>query len=196
MSTTKTKAQLELELKQAHKLISQLKREAKPGTKQPKSGHTLQVIDDENQAAGAHNALIEHLPIVVYINPVDDLGHTMYVSSYIQEMLGYSSAEWVADPKLWSKLLHPLDRKHILSEAKRIQDSGETLDIEYRLITRDKRTIWVHDEVVLVRDAEGSPLFWQGYMIDITERKQMGEALLESEARYRDLVENSHDLYA
>ncbi len=184
MSTTKTKAQLELELKQAQKLISQLKREAakKPAAERPaswlKNDHTL----------------IEHLPIVIYINPLHDLTYTLFVSPHIQGMLGYSPVEWLADPNLWSKLLHPLDQKRVLSEAKRIQNSGKNINIEYRMITRDTRTIWVQDDLVLVHDAEGRPQFWQGYMTDITERKQMGEALLESEARYRDLVENSHDL--
>jgi PAS domain S-box-containing protein len=197
MSTTKTKAQLELELKQAKKLISQLKREGakgKPAPVKQKNEHILQSNDGGKQAAGKYTALIEHLPIVVYINPVNDLGYTLYVSPYTHKMLGYSSAELLADPKLWSKLLHPSDRNFVLAESKRILSSGESLDIEYRMITRDERTIWVHDEVVLVRDSAGQPQFWQGYLIDITERKQMGEALLESEARYRDLVENSHDL--
>jgi len=49
----------------------------------------------------------------------------------------------------------------------------------------DGRVVWVSDEAVLVRDEDGTPLFWQGVLLDITERKEVEEALRESEERYR-----------
>ena len=81
--------------------------------------------------------------------------------------------------------------------------------MDYRMIRRDGRMIWVHDECVLVRDDEGKPLYWQGVMSDITDRKAAEEELqraleLEREAadRLRSLDEMkntfltavSHDL--
>ncbi len=47
---------------------------------------------------------------------------------------------------------------------------------------RDGSVAWVHDEGVLVRDADGAPLCLQGYVLDITERKQREAALLASDA--------------
>ena len=54
---------------------------------------------------------------------------------------------------------------------------------EYRLIARDGRVVWIHDQYVLVRDDDGTPLYSQGFMIDITERK-----LAEENLRRRDAV--------
>jgi PAS domain S-box-containing protein len=193
MSTTKTKAQLELELKQAQKQIAKLEsalKKAKGETLQPQGD--LLWLKSKNEYK--YRLMVEQLPLIIYINPADDPSRTVYISPQIENIFGYSAEEWLIDPKLWTRMLDPQDYEHVLAEVKRIEDNGEALNIEYRMIANDNRKVWVHDEAVLVRDPQGNPLFWQGYMIDITERKQMWEAMLESEARYRDLVENSHDL--
>jgi len=42
--------------------------------------------------------------------------------------------------------------------------------------------VWVREEAVLVRDEAGAPIFWQGVIFDLTERKETEEALRRSEA--------------
>src|SRR6185295_8466822 len=83
--------------------------------------------------------------------------------------------EWLDDPKLWSKTVHPEDRQEVLKQAALSDQSNEPFEMEYRMIARDGRLVWVHDEVILVNDLEGKPQFWQGIMLDITERKQAEE---------------------
>lgn len=186
MSTNLTKAQLESELKLAQKKIARLEREAKKA----KGKSSLPVTDvlglqqnlqDENK----YKTMVEQLPLVVYINPTDDPSYTVYISPQIESIFGYSAKEWLADPKLWSKTLHPQDRDRVLAEIIRVKNSGEPLNIEYRMMVEGDRSVWVHDEIVLVRNEEGAPQFWQGYMIDITGRKQVEEALYKSEERFR-----------
>jgi len=125
--------------------------------------------------------LVVHLPTVVYINAVGDARSTLYVSPQIETLLGYTPQEWLADPKLWSKTLHPEDRQRVLKQAAHTDRSNKPFDMEYRMIARDGHPVWVHDEVILVHDLEGQPQFWQGIMLDITERKQVEEALQEKE---------------
>src|SRR6185369_7015112 len=187
MSTNKTKAQLELELKQAQKQIARLEREIEKGSRGNPSADQPELRSRPTDLAlGERNdyrTMVEQLPLVVYINPTHDPSYTIYISPQIKAIFGYSAEEWLADPKLWSKTLHPQDRDRVLAETKRIQDSGEPLNIEYRMMVGDDRSVWVHDEIVLVRNQEGEPQFWQGYMIDITERKEVEEALQKSEER-------------
>lgn len=124
-----------------------------------------------------YRALVEHGPAVVYIDAVDEASTAIYVSPQIQPMLGYAPEEWLADPQMFVKTLHPEDREHVLSENERTNRSGEPFNMEYRLVARDGRTVWVHDEAVLLRDEEGRSLYWQGILADVTERKGLERKL-------------------
>ena len=55
--------------------------------------------------------------------------------------------------------------------------------------TPDGRTIWVHDETTFLHADDGTPLYLQGVIFDITERKLAEQALRESEQRERDAAE-------
>ena len=66
--------------------------------------------------------------------------------------------------------------------------------MEYRLIAADGRVIWVLDETAAVRDEEYRPLFLQGFLVDITDRHAVSEALQRSEELHRLVVESSRDL--
>lgn len=125
--------------------------------------------------------LVAHLPTVVYVNAVGDTSSTLYVSPQIKALVGYTPQEWLDDPKLWSESVHPEDRQNVLRQVARTDQSNEPFDMEYRMIGRDGSLVWVHDEVILVNDLEGKPQFWQGIMLDITERKQAEDALLEKD---------------
>ncbi len=123
--------------------------------------------------------LVAHFPAVVYINAVGNTSSTLYVSPQIKALVGYTPKEWLDDPKLWSETVHPEDRPRVLKQAALTDQSNEPFDMEYRMIARDGRLVWVHDEVILVNDPEGKPQFWQGIMLDITERKEAEDTLLE-----------------
>ena len=122
-------------------------------------------------------ALVEHIPAVTYIDALDQFSSAVYMSPQVESMLGFSPEEWLVDPQFFVKLLHPDDRERVLAENERTNESGEPFRMEYRLITREGRTVWVRDEAVLVKDERGRPLFWQGVMTDVTERKTLEERL-------------------
>ena len=136
-----------------------------------------------------YRALVEHIPAVSYIDAVDEVSSAVYMSPQVEQLLGYAPEEWLVDPMFFLKLLHPGDRERVLAENERTNRSGERFDMEYRLIARDGRTVWVRVEAVLVRDEEGSPLSWQGVMTDVTERK-----LLEERLRHQALHDDLTDL--
>jgi signal transduction histidine kinase len=76
-----------------------------------------------------------------------------------------------------SKRIHPEDHDRWKVEVEKCEQTGEPFRLEYRILGRDGRVVWVHDESVQLRDESGKPMFWQGVMFDITERKQAEEQL-------------------
>ena len=116
--------------------------------------------------------LVEHAPAVVYIDALDDTASTVYMSPQIEALTGYTVEEWHADPDLFPKLLHPDDRDAALEATARHNETGEPFAMNYRLTARDGRTVWIHDEAVLVRSSDGAPLYSQGLMQDVTGAKE------------------------
>jgi PAS domain S-box-containing protein len=130
------------------------------------------------EAEAKYRTLVEQIPAVTYIAALDDVSSTIYVSPQTTDMLGAAPEEWLADPELFSKLLHPEDRKRVLVEHVRANRAGVPLKLEYRLRTRDGRVVWVRDESAVVRDEGGRPLFRQGVLLDITDRREAEERML------------------
>jgi diguanylate cyclase (GGDEF)-like protein/PAS domain S-box-containing protein len=119
--------------------------------------------------------LVEQIPVVTYIDAADEHASTIYISPQVTEVLGYSPAQWLADPTLWTKLVHPEDRERIRVENRRTNATGDPFKAEYRMLAADGRVVWVRDEAAMVRDEDGRAKFWQGVMVDITEQKRAEE---------------------
>ena len=132
------------------------------------------------EAEARYRALVEQMPAITYIEALDASEretNLVYVSPQIEDHFGYSAEEWMADPELFVRLVHPDDRERVLAADELTERTGEPFLEEYRQFTRDGRIVWVRDEAVLVRDEEGNPLYWQGVIMDVTEQKRVEEAL-------------------
>jgi PAS domain S-box-containing protein len=140
-------------------------------------------------------ALVEQIPGTTYIAVIDETSSTIYNSPQIESMLGFSADEFVADPALWMKQLHPEDRERVLALVAKSGATGSDFESEYRLMARDGRTVWIRDEARVVRDKQGQSLL-HGVMFEITGRKLAEEALVRSERKYRSLFTNMRSGFA
>ncbi len=146
-----------------------------------------------HKAEVKYRTLVEQIPAVTYIAALDKTSTTLYVSPQIKTVIGFSPEEYKADPDIWQKQLHPDDRQRVLDEVRRTHKTGEPLSCEYRMITRDGRVVWLRDEALIVTDDNGEPLFLQGVMVDVTERRKGEDELKESEERFRAIFDNATD---
>ena len=126
--------------------------------------------------------LTEQVPAILYRASLNDVSQTLYISPRVGE-LGYSQDEWLADPAIWVNALHPDDRERVLSELDAWHATLAPLSLAYRLRSKDGRWHNYQDEGVVVRDAEGRPLYLQGLMLDVTARRDMEAELQTSHAR-------------
>jgi diguanylate cyclase (GGDEF)-like protein/PAS domain S-box-containing protein len=126
---------------------------------------------DLRDANERYRALVEQIPAIVYIDVADESMATTYVSPQIEPLLGISPQQYIEDPDLWTKRLHPDDRERALSTYRQGRESGEPFTFEYRLLAQDGTPVWFRDSAVVVRDEHGVPTFIEGVMLDITDRK-------------------------
>jgi len=136
-----------------------------------------------------YRSLIETVPVVTYTENAGATGQT-FVSPQIEELIGYSHIEWMDDQDLWLRITHPDDLERMLAEVERTDATGEPYALEYRYLHRDGRVVWIRNEAVLIRDAQGMPLHWQGFIVDITKQKQAEQVLIQAKAMYQTLVEH------
>jgi PAS domain S-box-containing protein len=118
--------------------------------------------------------LVEQIPAIVYVWSVagsfDEIVEE-FVSPQIEEVLGYRSEEWMASPTLWIDALHPDDRDEAISETARSVEAGEPFEMEYRMLAKDGRVVWLHDVASVVsRDDQGRATRYQGVQLDVTAR--------------------------
>lgn len=133
-----------------------------------------------------YRTLAEQIPPIIYMARLNQHIGVTYISPQITS-LGFTPEEWVADPELWMKQMHPNDRARVQEEIEQIKRNKGRFKSEYRLITRGGDTRWFLDEAMDVLDNSGNVLFRQGFMLDITDRKLAEEALSARE-QYLELL--------
>jgi PAS domain S-box-containing protein len=129
------------------------------------------------KAVARYRTLVEEIPAITFMAPLDGGTSELYVSPQIEAILGFSQAEWLNNPVLWYRQLHPDDRARWNLEFAPTCAAGDAFRAVYRFVARDGRVVWIHGEAKVVRDDDGRPLFMQGVAFDITERKEAEEAL-------------------
>jgi PAS domain S-box-containing protein len=151
--------------------------------------------EDVRASEKRYRALVERVPAVVYEMDPDDERRTLYVSPHVEQVLGYSRAEWLDQPDIWIELLHADDREVVLAHHDRHSETGEPWDLEYRLIASDGRVVWVHDRAILMKGRDRGAAAWHGVMIDITAEHDTKEMLvLHQEDLERRVAERTNEL--
>jgi two-component system CheB/CheR fusion protein len=147
-----------------------------------------ELIESERFAYKVLNASLNGL----YVHDVH-LGKNVFINSRYTALTGYTEADLEAmDKTRFFELFHPDDRRRVAEHMQKIVGSGEDmLEIEYRFKTKDDRWIWcLSRDSVFNRDADGSVCQFIGTFLDITDRKEVEEALRKRESLYRELVQS------
>jgi PAS domain S-box-containing protein len=152
-------------------------------------------VTDRKHAEARHRSLAERLPLITYVDTPHSADEAAsYVSPQIEEILGYTLEEWHSSPTFFVDHLHPADRDRVREAQRASRMSGEPLELEYRILAKDGRVVWLLDSYTIVRDETGRPWYAQGYALDVTARKRaeadrealLSQAQLQNE-RLREL---------
>jgi len=100
--------------------------------------------------------LVETIPAVTFIAPLDESVPEFYVSPQIEQLLGFSQKEWLEDPVLWHRQLHPDDRDRWNVQFAPTCATGIPFRSTYRFVAKDGRIVWVHGSAQIVRSSKPS----------------------------------------
>ncbi len=135
--------------------------------------------------------LAYHIREVFWMSNADK-SKIIYVSPAYEEIWGETCSNLYASPRSWTNAIHPDDRKLVLENTIAKQLTGE-YDEVYRIVRPDGSIRWIQDRAFPIRDASGNIYRIVGIADDITKRKQAWDALGESEARKRAIMQAALD---
>src|SRR4051812_36788509 len=118
-----------------------------------------------------YRTLVERLPVVTYVAEPGESGRWVYVSPQIEAWFGYPAHQWLDDPDLWGRLIHPDDQERVFAAEDRLIRGERLPPIEYRMYTRAGDLIWISDDAVLRTEPEDGVFYLDGLFNDVTERK-------------------------
>lgn len=150
--------------------------------------HPPQDIQEELRLA---MKIVEQSPVILFRRVPFPKPRLEYVSQNIARF-GYTAQELLSGKVTFRDLVHKDDQERVRREienfaARNIGDYTQN----YRMVTREGQVRWVEDTTTTERDPDGSITYYQGTVVDVTERKLAEEKLQESEAKFRRIVETS-----
>jgi diguanylate cyclase (GGDEF)-like protein/PAS domain S-box-containing protein len=135
---------------------------------------TLQAEGDSNES---YRALIEEIPALTYVAWADEAGSRAYVSPQLHAMTGFTPGEWLAEPDMWVRRLHPEDRERVLRQFRDACTTGGRFASEYRILDYQGRVVWWRDEGRVLPGPDGKARFLRGFVLDVTEQRIAEESL-------------------
>ncbi len=114
-----------------------------------------------------------------------------FVSEGCYELTGYAPADLLGDePVSFEQLVHPSDRSYVQGELHRALTQGNHFQMTYRILTADGQEKWVLEKGIGVAARQQEPVAVEGFLTDITDRKEIEEALRVEQERSERLLLN------
>jgi len=140
------------------------------------------------ESENRYRSLFEGVPVGRYRTTPS--GQILDINPALVRLLGYPDRESLMAVSVFDIFKNPRERTQWID---RIERDGIVPDFEVQFRTYDGTIIWVQDTGESVRDGSGQVIYYNGNVVDITERKKAEDALRESEEKYRMLVETLNE---
>ncbi len=139
--------------------------------------------------------LLRATPAVIFAFEGRPPHRTTFLSPNVVRVTGHESAVYLQSTDFWTRHVHP-DDLAAAHAALSAGDAQETIGRDYRFRHADGTYRWLHDELSLIADDDGTPLEYVGFFVDVTTAKRAEEKLRSREAIFSTIVAQAREAIA
>jgi len=138
------------------------------------------------------NKLVDNLKGMVYCNIYDEKWTMLYVSHGSIGLTGYKPEQLIRNHTIsYEEVIAKEHRAYVRAEVAKAVALNTWFEIEYQIQHANGHTIWVSERGYPIFDNDGQVQALEGYIQDISDRKNVEDSLKKAEARYRSIFENA-----
>jgi len=142
--------------------------------------HVLKDITDRKRAEEKYRTLVSNVQEGVFIST--PAGRFLDFNDALMRILGYERREELLGIDVPTVYVTPSDRERL---KKLLQEHGAVADFEFEILRKDGEVRTMMESSIAVRDVAGSVTAFQGFLLDITDRKRAEQ---EIRRRNRELL--------
>jgi len=120
----------------------------------------------------------------------------LYMSAIVDNISGYPASDFIDNSmRSYASIIHPVDTERVERSVYDAIASGTGWELEYRILHKDGSIRWAYEKGTVIAGIAGNIDFLDGFILDITDRKQAEAALRESEEKQRHITENIREVF-
>jgi PAS domain S-box-containing protein len=135
-----------------------------------------------------YESLVSNIPGITYRCKNDNVRTMLFLSDHVRAVSGYSADQLLHEGETsYSQLIHEKDREAVSKAISSGVKNKKAWEVEYRIWGKDDNIRWVSEKGCGIYNQRGEVLYLDGFIEDITERKQAEKALKQSEEKFHGL---------
>jgi len=132
--------------------------------------------------------ICENVPGIVYVKRIND-DKILYLNDKVEHITGYSKEDFIENNINWFDIVDPNEVDSIRSGFERKIEACEDFSFTFNFRRKDGEIRWVYSRGTVF--VEGDDKYIEGFIYDISNLREVEQALKDSELKFRTLAENS-----
>jgi len=134
------------------------------------------IREDLRESEERFRSLVNNIPGITYRCALDEDWTMRYMSAAVDRVSGYPASDFIGNAvRTYESVIHREDTEYVDRSVNEAVEAGKPWEIEYRICHRDGGIRWAYEKGCGVVGEDGKAQFLDGFILDVTERKQAEE---------------------